>query len=341
MLSVTLGAGASPVYAASIPTVETRPATSVSETAAFINGRVISDGGLSIVERRFDWGTTSSCADGWTANVGVSGDYFSYYLTGLNSGTTYYFRAWAKNSVGWGQGSVLSFTTGTTLLPAPNLSSPSNGASNVSTTPTFTWSVVSGATSYRILVGTSLSGLPTDPTADTGSGLVINATPTGTSYTPASGILSEGTTYYWEVHARSPSQYGTWSSKWSFTTIRISVYDRQAAYDYAQNYWDEVCSDGYFWDTASSFMPLTLGTNIENRGGYDCAHFVSCAIGNESHEVGGGLNVPSRVPPAYGEPGAANLGDRLLDSGNAEQKTFCSELQMGDVINYDWDGDGW
>lgn len=106
----------------------------------------------------------------------------------------------------------------TTLLLAPTLSYPSNGATGVSTTPTFTWSVVSGATSYRILVGTSLSGLPTDPTTDTGTGVVINAAPTGTSYTPASGVLSEGVAYYWEVHARSPTQYGTWSSKWSFTT---------------------------------------------------------------------------------------------------------------------------
>jgi surface antigen len=105
-----------------------------------------------------------------------------------------------------------------TPTPAPTLSSPSNGATGVSTTPTFTWSAVSGATSYRIMVGTTSSGLPTDPTADTGSGLVINDTPTGTSYTPAPGVLSSGVTYYWEVKARSPTQYGTWSSKWSFTT---------------------------------------------------------------------------------------------------------------------------
>lgn len=123
---------------------------------------------------------------------------------------------------GEGKGDV---TVTVTLLPAPALSSPSNWATGVSRTPTFTWSAVSGATSYRILVGTSRSGLPTDPTASTGTGVVINAVPTGTSYTPASGVLSEGVTYYWEVHARSPTQYGTWSSKRSFTTgtTRVTV----------------------------------------------------------------------------------------------------------------------
>ena len=93
------------------PTVETRPATSVTNTGAILNGRIVSNGGSSIIERRFSWGTTPSCSDDWTANVSVSGDYFSYYLYGLNPGTTYYFQAWAKNSEGWSQGEVLSFQT--------------------------------------------------------------------------------------------------------------------------------------------------------------------------------------------------------------------------------------
>lgn len=119
-----------------------------------------------------------------------------------------------------------------------------------------------------------------------------------------------------------------------------SSYDRQAAYDYAEKYWDEVCSDGYFWDTDSSYASLSLGTNIVGQAGFDCAHFVSCAIGNEPNESGGGLDVPSRVPPTYGEPGADRLGDWLLDNGVAEEKSSVDELEMGDVISYDWNGDG-
>ena len=118
-----------------------------------------------------------------------------------------------------------------------------------------------------------------------------------------------------------------------------SIYDRQAAYNYAQKYWDEVCSDGYFWNTRTGYISLSLGTNIVGWTGYDCAHFVSCCIGSESHEQGGGLDVPSRTA-TYGEPSAQNLGDWLIDEGIAEQKTSINQLEKGDVINYDWTGDG-
>lgn len=117
------------------------------------------------------------------------------------------------------------------------------------------------------------------------------------------------------------------------------AYNRQAAYDYAQKYWDEVCSDGYFWDTPRTYISLESGTDIRGMPGYDCAHFVSCCIGNETGERGGGLDVLSRVPPTYGEPGAAKLADWLIESGSAVEKTAIDELEKGDVINYDWEGD--
>jgi len=115
---------------AAVPTVETRSATSISQTLAVLNGAVTSDGGAAIDERRFDWGTTSSCADGWTSAVSYSGAYFSYALIGLTPGKTYYFRAWAHNSAGWSHGNVLSFTTQSQLC-TPN-SKRCNGA-NVET----------------------------------------------------------------------------------------------------------------------------------------------------------------------------------------------------------------
>ncbi|MDH5451497.1 MAG: right-handed parallel beta-helix repeat-containing protein [Candidatus Bathyarchaeota archaeon] len=119
------------------------------------------------------------------------------------------------------------------------------------------------------------------------------------------------------------------------------VYDRLAAYNYAQKYWDEVCSDGYFVNTRTTFIRLDPGTDITGMTGYDCAHFVSCCIGNESHEPGGGLDVPRKAPHIYGELGATWLGDWLITSGNGVEKTTVSELMMGDVINYDWNGDGY
>ena len=121
-----------------------------------------------------------------------------------------------------------------------------------------------------------------------------------------------------------------------------SSYSRQSAYNYAQKYWDEVCSDGYFWNMSSKYITLSPGTNIVGWTGYDCAHFVSCCIGSEPNEQGGGLEVRRDFPTGpYGIAGADTLGDWLLNNDFAEQKTSIDQLEKGDVINYDWNGDGW
>jgi len=123
-----------PTPTVTTPTVETRAATSVGPTSATVSGAVTSTGGASITERRFDWGTTSSCSDGWTNSVTVSGDTFSFQMTGLSPSTKYYFRAWAKNSAGWGQGTPLSFTTTAAVNLAPTVSRLSPSSSSVTTT---------------------------------------------------------------------------------------------------------------------------------------------------------------------------------------------------------------
>jgi len=103
-------------------------------------------------------------------------------------------------------------------LPAPTLDTPANGSTGQTTTPAFSWSSVTGASSYRIIVATNAADLPSDPTATNGGpSMVTNATPATTNFIPTIP-LNAGTTYYWEVHARSATQYGTWSSVNSFTT---------------------------------------------------------------------------------------------------------------------------
>jgi hypothetical protein len=99
--------------------VETRPATNVTATTATLNARIVSTGGAAILERRFDWGIGPGGWTDWTANVVVSGNDFSFNLTGLSPNTTYGFRAWARNSAGWGHGTILTFNT---PPPAPVLS---------------------------------------------------------------------------------------------------------------------------------------------------------------------------------------------------------------------------
>ena len=90
----------------------------MTDTGAILNASIVSDGGASIVERRFDWGTTPDCSyDPWTANVNIAGGNFSYQLEDLEPGTTYCFRVSVKNKAGWSYGDSLSFTTKRVMKP--------------------------------------------------------------------------------------------------------------------------------------------------------------------------------------------------------------------------------
>ena len=152
----------------------------------------------------------------------------------LDYSTTYHWQVQAFNNTTspLTQGeysSQWSFTTeGEALLPPPALSSPSNFDTNVSTKPPFDWSSVSGANGYWLMVATSSSTLPSDPTAISCPGCVISELLTSSSYTPSSN-LDYSTTYHWQVQAfeyegsiTNVTRQGEYSSQWSFTTGIVS-----------------------------------------------------------------------------------------------------------------------
>jgi hypothetical protein len=129
------------------------------------------------------------------------------------------------------------------------------------------------------------------------------------------------------------------------------VYDRNATVAYANQNWNKVVSDGYFWingSTANYYgagLPVPVNISGEASGiGDDCAHFVSSVLGTP----GGGLTIPSRGG-TYGEPGAARLDELLVGNSSGgygttykygQLVTSVSQLTPGDVIGYDWDGSG-
>jgi hypothetical protein len=130
---------------------------------------------------------------------------------------------------------------------------------------------------------------------------------------------------------------------WFASSASAIVYNRTAAVEYANQYWDQCVSDGYFWINGSTYKyygagaPVPVNVAGEASGiGDDCAHFVSSCIGAPA----GGLSLATRVPPTYGEPGAARLDQLLISSGYAQQVTSVSQLTPGDVIGYDWNGSG-
>jgi hypothetical protein len=180
------------------------------------------------------------------------------------------------------------------------------------------------------------------------TGTIISTESSGQLGQITNGSVSSGGYIWWYI-AYTDGHTG-WSAEGSGSTAYLQnvtsgsvAYNRSGALYYAQHYWNKVTSDGYFWDSSSGYEALPQGTSVIGLSGDDCAHFASQVIGNQANQTGGGLNIPSRIPPTYGEPGAGALGDLLINDGWATTVSSVSQLMAGDLINYEWlstDG-GW
>jgi phosphodiesterase/alkaline phosphatase D-like protein len=123
--------------------------------------------------------------------------------TGLQTGTTYYWRVKATQPSAGPWSATVSFTTASTVSGAPTLISPANSAI-VTGAPIFTWSTVTGATSYKIQVAT-----------DSGFTSITKET-TATTNVYASDKLSNNV-YFWRVQATVGSDTTAWSATGAFT----------------------------------------------------------------------------------------------------------------------------
>lgn len=79
------------------------------------------------------------------------------------------------------------------------------------------------------------------------------------------------------------------------------AFDRSRAVAYASKYWNVVNADGYFWYSGGAYEKFAQGHSVVGLSGDDCAHFASHCIGANPAHRGGGLPIPSRVPPTYGK----------------------------------------
>ena len=199
------------------PAVTTIAATSVGVTGATLNGSVIPNG--LATDAWFEWGTDSTLASFSTTGTqavgsGTTSQAINQALTGLTTGTTYYYRVAASNGAGTSKGTVLSF------LP---------GAAPTVTTLTTTGVGTTGAT---LNGSVNPNGLATDAwfewgtssslaTFDTTS---IQALGAGASSQPVMATLSglsSATTYYYRVAASNSTGPAKGSIE-SFTTASLS-----------------------------------------------------------------------------------------------------------------------
>jgi hypothetical protein len=196
------------------PTVETRSATSVTETTAIVGGNVTSTGGTEVTERGVCVATSAGGNNLECHSLGNGLGNFTSQLTSLLPGTTYYVTAYAKNSVGTGYAAnQVSFTTIAVIgLPTVQTTSVS---SITSSTAISGGNVVNAGgltvTQRGVCVGTNSSII-----IATALGCTDDGTGTGSFSSQLSG-LSGQTTYY--VRAFATNNVGTaYGSAVSFTT---------------------------------------------------------------------------------------------------------------------------
>jgi uncharacterized protein (TIGR02145 family) len=124
-----------------IPVINTAAATEITTTTATAGGEITSNGGAEITERGICFSKTNSMptvADSKAVSSATT-EAFSIELSALETSSTYYFRAYAINSVGAGYGEVMSFMTGNAAPEARNVKITGNKTIGATLTAGYTY----------------------------------------------------------------------------------------------------------------------------------------------------------------------------------------------------------
>lgn len=117
------------------PSVTSGAASAITQTTATVAGTIPATGCTAVTAYGIEYSTTNNFPNGTgiaVASTNLSGVNFSSALTGLTTGTTYYYHAYATNGGGTTYGIQGSFTTAAPILTATPLTA--FGASCINTT---------------------------------------------------------------------------------------------------------------------------------------------------------------------------------------------------------------
>lgn len=202
---------------ATIPTVTLNNIFNIEETSAVANATVTDDGGATIDKRGVCWNTTGNPeypGDTHLSNPGTLGD-FVVNLSGLTPNTTYYARAYARNSSGTAYSEVKEFITTPEMNPPTVIT---GEVTNIGQTSAMVEGEVvtdgnSEVTDRGICWSTS-----SDPTIE--DTYLSNGTGIGTYSVEMSG-LQPGTTYHVRAYAINSIDIAYGEEK-NFTTDPIT-----------------------------------------------------------------------------------------------------------------------
>lgn len=200
-----------------IPILTTTAITAISANGATSGGNITDSGGGYVIAKGVCWSTTSNptIANSKT-NEGQGSLTYTSYMTSLTPSTTYYFRAYATNTIGnTGYGNEISFTT-TSAFPTLTTT---NASFIYATYVTSGGNITYGGEGYIIAKGVcwSTTSNPTIENSKTynGQGAI--------SFVSNVTELSQLTTYYARAYATTTTGKTGYGNEINFTTPAITL----------------------------------------------------------------------------------------------------------------------
>ncbi len=265
------------------PTVATVAASSVSSTAATLNGTVNANGASTTVT--FEYGTSTAYGSTVTAAqspvTGTNATSVTAALSGLTPNTTYYYRVNGVNTAGTTNGTRLSFTTSpiastATTVAASSVASTTatlNGtinANNASTTVTFEYGTT---TSYGSNITATQSPV-TGTNATSVTAVLTGLTPNTTYYYRVKGVNTAGTTYGAQLMFTAQGIAPT------VTTQAVSLISTTIATgngNLTSLGVPNPTAHGVCWNTTGT--PTTSGSKVDNGGKTETGAFTASMTG--------------------------------------------------------------
>jgi len=195
------------------PSVSTSAITNITTTTASSGGNVLSDGGSTVTARGVCWSITQNptIANSKTSDDSGIGSYTSS-ITGLNTNTSYYVRAYATNGSGTTYGNQVTFSTGHNII---TLSVATSGVSEISSVGARCGGFIADDGGLAVSARGVCWSTTTNPTV--ADSKTTDGTGTGNFSSYLTG-LNSNTTY--TVRAYATNSAGTvYGAPFTFTTI--------------------------------------------------------------------------------------------------------------------------